>query len=103
MTYSLDLREKVISFISDGGSKSEAMRIFQLSRDTIYRWINAEDLRPKEHGQRHRKIDKEALRKHVEEYSPDFNPIEQTFGAMKKRRQGMPQETNIENLILSYY
>lgn len=36
-------------------------------------------------------------------YSPDFNPIEQTFGAMKKRRQGMPQETNIENLILSYY
>ena len=68
MTYSLDLREKVISFISDGGSKSEAMRIFQLSRDTIYRWINAEDLRPKEHGQRHRKIDKEALRKHVEEY-----------------------------------
>ena len=71
MTYSLDLREKVISFISDGGSKSEAMRIFQLSRDTIYRWINAEDLRPKEHGQRHRKIDKEALRKHVEEY-PDM-------------------------------
>ena len=36
-------------------------------------------------------------------YSPDFNPIEQTFGAMKKRRQGMPQGTNIEELILSYY
>ena len=35
-------------------------------------------------------------------YSPDFNPIEQTFGGMKKRRQGMPEGTTIEQLILSY-
>jgi len=34
-------------------------------------------------------------------YSPDFNPIEQSFGAMKKRREGMPITTT-ENLILSY-
>ena len=71
MTYSLDLREKAVSFILDGGSKSEAMRIFKISRDTIYRWINAKDLRPKPHGLRHRKIDKASLRKHVEEY-PDM-------------------------------
>ncbi|MBX2834614.1 MAG: transposase, partial [Micavibrio sp.] len=36
-------------------------------------------------------------------YSPDFNPIEQTFGALKKRRQGMPPETTIDQLIMSYY
>jgi len=35
-------------------------------------------------------------------YSPDFNPIEQSFGAMKKRREGMPVETTVEKLILSY-
>ena len=35
-------------------------------------------------------------------YSPDFNPIEKTFGAMKKRRKSMPQETTIDQLILSY-
>jgi len=35
-------------------------------------------------------------------YSPDFNPIEQSFGAMKKRRQGMSIDTTIEDLILSY-
>ena len=35
-------------------------------------------------------------------YSPDLNPIEQTFGALKKRRQGMPIDTTIEELILSY-
>ena len=35
-------------------------------------------------------------------YSPDFNPIEQSFGAMKKRREGMPLDTTVEKLILSY-
>ncbi len=35
-------------------------------------------------------------------YSPDFNPIEQSFGAMKKRREGMPIDTTIEELIMSY-
>ncbi len=35
-------------------------------------------------------------------YSPDFNPIEQSFGAMKKRREGMPIETTVEELVMSY-
>jgi putative transposase len=35
-------------------------------------------------------------------YSPDLNPIEGTFGGMKKRREGMPIETTIENLVMSY-
>jgi len=36
-------------------------------------------------------------------YSPDLNPIEGTFGGMKKRRQGMTPETTIDQLIMSYY
>jgi len=71
MTYSLDLRYRVISFIKEGGSKSEAIRTFKLSRDTIYRWLNAKDLTPKKHGPRNRKIDKKALLAHVDEY-PDM-------------------------------
>ena len=41
-------------------------------------------------------------------YSPDFtqghrgNPIEQSFGAMKKRRQSMDIDTTIEELVMSY-
>jgi hypothetical protein len=35
-------------------------------------------------------------------YSPDFNPIEQTFGALKRRRQSMPEGTTIDKLIMSY-
>ncbi|MBX2834734.1 MAG: transposase, partial [Micavibrio sp.] len=36
-------------------------------------------------------------------YSPDLNPIEKTFGALKRRRKSMPQGTTIDQLILSYY
>jgi putative transposase len=71
MTYSIDLREKAVSFVRSSGSKSEAVRIFNISRDTLYRWLNADDLRPKPSGLRHRKIDKAALKKHVEDH-PDM-------------------------------
>lgn len=57
----------------------------------------------------HRKnIMRKILEKHghimlpLPKYSPDFNPIEQSFGALKKRRQGMPIETTVEELIMSY-
>ena len=35
-------------------------------------------------------------------YSPDLNPIEGSFGGMKKRREGMPIQTTVEELIMSY-
>jgi len=67
MTYSVDLREAAISYIKNGGSKVGACRIFGCTRNTLYRWLKMDDLRPKKHGSRHRKIDMEALRRHVEE------------------------------------
>jgi len=71
MTYSLDLREAAISYINNGGSKIKAARLYNISRNTLYRWLNADDLYPKPALERNRKIDKEALRKHVEDY-PDM-------------------------------
>jgi len=38
---------------------------------TLHRWLNAKTLSPKKHGLRNRKIDKKALRKHVEDH-PDM-------------------------------
>lgn len=69
MTYSLDFRKRVVSFIEEGGSQREAMRIFKISHNTIYRWKVSDDLRPKKHGPRHRKIDKDAFAAHVREFS----------------------------------
>lgn len=39
MNYSIDLRERVIKFIEDGGTKVEAARIFCMCRHTIYNWL----------------------------------------------------------------
>ena len=71
MTCSIDLRERVVYFVRSGGSKAEAARRFNVSRRTVYNWLSREDLCPKTHGSRRRKIDKERLRRHVREY-PDM-------------------------------
>ena len=72
MTYQTPHRIAVLSFIKEGGSKVEAARIFRISRATLYRWLNLDDIAPKPPPKtRHRKIDKEALRLHVEQY-PDL-------------------------------
>lgn len=35
-------------------------------------------------------------------YSPDFNPIEQSFATLKKRRQFAPQGTTLDQLLSSH-
>jgi transposase len=70
MTYSLDLRERAISFVKQGGNKSEAARVFGVNRQTLYNWLGSQDLHPKRCGPRRRKLDKAALLAHVREH-PD--------------------------------
>ena len=70
MTYSLDLRERVISHIEKGGSQAEAARLFSISYRTITYWRRSANLEPKKHGVRNRKIDKEELRLDVSK-NPD--------------------------------
>lgn len=50
MTYSVDLRERVVSFVRDGGSKSEAARRFEVSRWCVYEWLSRETLEPDKQG-----------------------------------------------------
>ena len=72
MIYQIEYRLAVLSFIKDGGSKVEASRLFKVSRETIYRWLSLDDLKPKPPSRfRRRKIDKSALRRHVTSY-PDM-------------------------------
>lgn len=70
MTYSVDLRERVVAFCREGGSKTEAAKRFGVHRLTVYAWLKAPSLEPKKHGRRQRKLDWEALQKHVDTY-PD--------------------------------
>lgn len=86
MSYSIDLRERVIKFIEDGGSKTEATRIFAVCRDTIYGWLKKKaekgtlkDDPPKRNW---KKIDPSALLAYVEQ-NPDLTLAEygNHFGA----------------------
>lgn len=70
MAYDIDLRKRVIQFVRSGGSKTEAARIFGINRDTIYDWLSRKTLNPMPSKTRNRKIDKDALKRHVEEH-PD--------------------------------
>ncbi len=55
---------------SKGGGVSEAVKVFKVGRSTIHRWLAREDLKPTVVKERQGKLDKEALRKDVEE-NPD--------------------------------
>lgn len=71
--YSLDLRQKVISFVGQGGSKRTAAKLFNIGEDTIYRWIRRDklgNLEPKKRTDFPTKVPLETLRKYVEEH-PD--------------------------------
>ncbi len=70
MSYSVDLRERVVNYVRNGGSLAAAAKLFQVGRATIYRWLGAPDLQPKPAKERKRKLDKAALAAHVRDF-PD--------------------------------
>lgn len=64
MTYSLDLRKRVINYVENGGSPSKAAEVFQVGRASIYRWL--ERVEPIEVKRRNRKLDWKALEQNVQ-------------------------------------
>ena len=70
MAYSVDFRKCVVSYIKSGAAKSEAGRIFGVTRPTIDRWLSAKDLTPGPAKTRKRKLDKSLLEAHVRSH-PD--------------------------------
>ncbi len=75
MSYSIDLRERVITFIEKGGSKVDAAHIFGVCRVTIYKWLTkksetgtVKDAPPKRGW---KKINPQALITYVKQY-PDL-------------------------------
>jgi len=71
MSYSIDLRRRAVSYVRSGGTQTEASKIFQVSRKTLYTWLNRQDLTPKKPTGRKRKVDLKALSDHVKAH-PDM-------------------------------
>ena len=63
MGYSLDLKKRVINYVENGGSPSEAAKVFQVGRASIYRWL--ERVEPVQVKRRNRKLDWKALEQDV--------------------------------------
>ncbi|PSB06557.1 hypothetical protein C7B62_22520 [Pleurocapsa sp. CCALA 161] len=69
MTYSLDLRRRVVNYIEDVGSKAAASRIYQVSRWCVDDWCKRDQLEAKSQKRRSRKLDWEALPQHLREHA----------------------------------
>ena len=66
--YSLDLREKIIQFLLNGGFQRNAAKKFKISQTTVQRYWKMHqkgDLTPKVGANRKRKIDYEAVKDFV--------------------------------------
>jgi transposase len=71
MTYSYDLKARVLTHVRNGGSQVEACRLFGVNRRTILRWQQQSTLKPtKIKRTRKRKLDKALLEMHVRQF-PD--------------------------------
>lgn len=70
MSHSIDLRERVVEFVSAGGSQTEASALFVVSRKTIYHWLHRSTLSPTPRLVRNGRINKAKLLAHVREH-PD--------------------------------
>ena len=72
--YSLDLRERVVGYVAEGGQQEEASRIFRVGIATVKRWMalyrKGESIAPKPRKPyKPRKISEEALKQAIEERS----------------------------------
>jgi transposase len=67
MTYGLDLRERVVSFVSGGGSKAAASRDFKVSLWCVHNWCSRENISAKPHPNRVSKIDMKKLSRDLQD------------------------------------
>ncbi len=103
MRCSSDLRKRVLDYVRGGGSKAAAARRFQVSRASVYNWLQAPDgLAYQRPGPRHpRRLDWEALRAHVRQ-EPDRTQKERArhFGVSRHciwhalRQMGVTRKKN---------
>ena len=70
MSYSLDLRERVVGYVKEGGKKTDAAKQFKVSVWCVNDWCKRKNLEPNVSPGRRRKFSWEALREDVRKY-PD--------------------------------
>jgi transposase len=96
MSYSKDIRRLVVKHVGSGGSKSEAARLYGVSRATVYLWLGLGTKRlkgTKPGPKRNRKVDEQRLLAAIRlrpdmrlaELGREFNVHESTISYALKR------------------
>ena len=70
MTYSVDLRQRVVAFVKAGGAKAEAARRFSVSEGSVHNWLKRDNLAPTKVKRRDRKLNWKALEQQMKD-EPD--------------------------------
>jgi Transposase and inactivated derivatives len=77
MPYSLDLRQKVINFVGNGGTITEVGHTFGIGRASIYRWLSRPKLSATKVKSRRIKLDWKELEKDVKQ-NPESSIVRQS-------------------------
>ena len=77
MPYILDLIQRVIDLLKDGGMITEAAHIFGIGRASIYGWLSRSKLEATKVKRRQRKLDWKELEKDVKQ-NPELSVIRQS-------------------------
>ena len=77
MPYSLDLRQKVINFVENGGMIIETAHTFGIGRASIYRWLSRLTLLATKVKSRQIKLDWQELEKDVK-LNPESRVVRQS-------------------------
>ena len=67
MPYSVDFRKKVINFVENGGTITEAAHTFWIGIASIYRWLSRPKLSANKAKRHQRKLDFKELEKDVKQ------------------------------------
>lgn len=70
MSYSVDLRQRVVAFVEAGGAKAEAARLFSVSEGSVHHWLKRDNLAPTKVKRRDRQLNWKALEQHIQD-EPD--------------------------------
>ena len=82
--YAMELRERVVKYVEEGGTRAEAARRFRVGERTVYRYLAAaktKTLAPKTSWGAWRKLDPAQLQSHVQQH-PDatLQELQAVFG-----------------------
>ena len=68
MRYSMDLKERVLAFVNNGGSQQDAAKTFNVTTRSIYNWLHGNLGNKLTAPTRRRKLDKHILEQHLTKF-----------------------------------